>query len=126
MRKLLVGVPVLEQRSEARVGGRPWAPAGFTWPHCAACKGPMQFQFQMPLAELGRAGTLLLAFQCANDPGMCSEWEPASGGNAAFVTPARKGQITERAHAQLNYGGGGRAYSFICDGCEAAKFLWQR
>lgn len=153
----------------------------------------MQFQFQVPLDELGQAGKLLLTFQCQNDPGMCDEWDPASGGNAALVTKAEDGRVTEspgltaeqlrefkedrtviapaiklelalsgknevgavggapewiqadetpvckcgermrlavqldeNAHEQLNFGGGGRAYAFICEACMAAKFLWQQ
>jgi hypothetical protein len=48
----------------------------------------MQFLAQLALPDSGLpdlAGrdALLLVFQCQNQPGMCDEWDPVSGGNAA-------------------------------------------
>ena len=70
-----------------QVGGLPHAPTGTPWPTCATCNGPMQF-----LAGVTLDGTdhTLLVFQCANDPGLCDEWEPGAGGNAALVVPRGK------------------------------------
>ncbi|MCL1870576.1 MAG: hypothetical protein FWF90_09230 [Promicromonosporaceae bacterium] len=34
------------------------------------------------------AGKDILFFQCANDPGMCDEWDQKAGGNAAIVVAA--------------------------------------
>jgi len=53
----------------------------------------MQFLAQIRLADTGVASLtgrdqLLLVFQCQNDPGMCDEWEPDAGGNAAVIVPA--------------------------------------
>jgi hypothetical protein len=54
----------------------------------------MQFIAHAPLAATGGpfAGRRerLLVFQCANDPGLCDEWEPEAGGNAALVVPAEE------------------------------------
>ncbi|GAB3279330.1 DUF1963 domain-containing protein [Kineosporia babensis] len=63
-----------------RTGGVPLAPAGFTWPMCAACGGNMQFLAQIALGE-----GLLSVFMCQNDPGLCDEWDAVAGGNRAFV-----------------------------------------
>jgi hypothetical protein len=53
----------------------------------------MQFLVQLALPDCGVPALasreqLLLVFQCANDPGMCDEWDPDSGGNAARLVPA--------------------------------------
>jgi hypothetical protein len=53
----------------------------------------MQFLSQLWLGDTGikalaDRNKLLLVFQCQNDPGMCDEWEPNAGGNAALVVPA--------------------------------------
>ena len=72
-----------------RTGGVPLLPGGFSWPACLACKGPMQFLAQVMLSDLevdDRRGVLLI-FMCQNDPGMCDEWDPAAGGNAALLLP---------------------------------------
>jgi hypothetical protein len=46
----------------------------------------MQFLGQISLAEVESGGAgLLSVFMCQNDPGMCSDWDSASGGNRAFV-----------------------------------------
>lgn len=82
----------------ATVGGRPIAPIGVAWPECRSCQGPMQFLAQIPLAECdevlpGRSSQSLLIFQCQNDPGMCDEWDPESGGNAAILVEAGRGSV---------------------------------
>ncbi|MFC4071589.1 DUF1963 domain-containing protein [Actinoplanes subglobosus] len=63
-----------------RTGGVPLVPAGFEWPVCAECDGPMQF-----LAQVDLGGGLFSVFMCQNDPGMCDEWDATAGGNRAFV-----------------------------------------
>ncbi|MEU1711221.1 hypothetical protein ABZ478_39160, partial [Streptomyces sp. NPDC005706] len=74
-----------------RTGGVPLAPAETLWPCCASCNGPMQFLAQVVLDDLGdglgHRGFLAL-FACQNDPGMCGDWEPDSGGNQALLFPA--------------------------------------
>ena len=77
-----------ETTSRSRIGGVPDAPVGFQWPLCKACGGAMQFLAQLALADcevpnLAGRGQALLLFQCQNDPGLCDEWDPESGGNAA-------------------------------------------
>lgn len=70
-----------------RIGGIPLVPAGFSWPACRACAGPMQFLAQVMLGDLG-AGSwqgVLSVFMCGGDPGMCEEWDAAAGGNRALV-----------------------------------------
>lgn len=75
-----------------RTGGVPLALAGTEWPCCASCEGPMQFLAQIVLNDLGegdgegKRGVLAL-FACQNDPGMCDDWEPNSGGNRAMLFP---------------------------------------
>jgi hypothetical protein len=89
MRRIRVGERVDADDLGARVGGRPLVLAGFEWPRCKACGGPMQFEFYIPLDEFhGLAGRALLAFQCQNQPGLCDEWDPNSGGNCAVVVDA--------------------------------------
>ncbi|GLY95128.1 hypothetical protein [Actinoplanes sp. NBRC 103695] len=65
-----------------RTGGLPLAPAGFTWPTCAECDRPLQFLAQLLLDDDRR---LLAIFQCANDPGLCDEWDANAGGNRAYL-----------------------------------------
>ncbi|WKX73351.1 hypothetical protein [Streptomyces sp. XD-27] len=65
-----------------RTGGVPLTPAGFSWPRCATCAGAMQFLAQLLLDDL-----VLAVFMCQNDPGMCDDWDPASGGNRALLFP---------------------------------------
>ncbi len=50
----------------------------------------MQFIAQVPLAitgipEFAASDRILLIFQCQNDPGLCGEWDPNSGGNKALI-----------------------------------------
>jgi len=50
----------------------------------------MQFVAQILLPDTGIESLvdreqLLLLFQCQNAPGMCDEWDPDAGGNAALV-----------------------------------------
>jgi hypothetical protein len=80
----------VSEAGSSRVGGRPTAPEGFRWPRCGQCQGPLQFIAQIDLADadvegLGERQQLLLLFQCQNRPGLCDEWDPASGGNAAIL-----------------------------------------
>ena len=72
-----------------RTGGVPLVPAGFSWPACRACEGPMQFLAQVMLGglELDDRRGVLLIFMCQNDPGMCEEWDPVAGGNRALLLP---------------------------------------
>ncbi|MDN3354185.1 DUF1963 domain-containing protein [Actinomadura sp. DC4] len=81
--------------SSTRIGGMPLMPVGFSWPTCATCARPMQFVAQLLLQDLSsfdavqvanRRGMLSI-FMCQNDPGLCSDWDPASGGNRALLFP---------------------------------------
>jgi hypothetical protein len=50
----------------------------------------MQFLAQVVLDDLGDGAEgrgILAMFACQNDPGMCGDWEPDSGGNQAFLFP---------------------------------------
>ncbi|MFJ9036773.1 DUF1963 domain-containing protein [Streptomyces sp. NPDC102406] len=82
--------PVASAAQITRTGGVPLAPAGTAWPCCTSCEGPMQFLAQVVLDDLrgGFEGRGILAlFACQNDPGMCGDWEPDSGGNQAVIFP---------------------------------------
>lgn len=52
----------------------------------------MQFLAQVVLDDLGDRGDedrgVLTLFACQNDPGMCADWEPDSGGNQALIWPS--------------------------------------
>jgi hypothetical protein len=65
------------------------APRGFSWPVCRTCSGKLQYMASLPLSKdlevVNRAVSALLLFQCQHNPGLCDEWEPESGGNAALV-----------------------------------------
>lgn len=63
-----------------RTGGVPVVPAAFVWPTCSTCDGALQFLAHVPVD----AGAVAVFF-CQNDPGMCDEWDAASGGNRAFL-----------------------------------------
>ncbi|MEW2514491.1 DUF1963 domain-containing protein [Streptomyces sp. NPDC046870] len=82
--------PVASAARVTRTGGVPLASAGTPWPCCTSCEGPMRFLAQVVLDDLG-GGTegrgILVLFACQNDPGMCSDWEPDSGGNQALLFP---------------------------------------
>ncbi|WP_323369185.1 DUF1963 domain-containing protein [Streptomyces alkaliterrae] len=90
--------PGEETSPVGRTGGLPLNSGDFSWPTCATCKGPMQFLAQLPLDDLGRYADrgevggrgMLAVFMCQNDPGMCEEWDPTAGGNAAYVFPAEE------------------------------------
>ena len=87
----------LTSQLATRIGGIPDAPADFDWPTCATCSGPMQFLAQLGLAEtdiehLSDRQQLLLLFQCQNEPGMCDEWDPDGGGNAALLISQGSGE----------------------------------
>jgi hypothetical protein len=95
--------PIADDALVTRVGGVPLAPAGTEWPSCAACAGPMQFLAQVLLADAGFPGggptgpggpsgrsasqAVLALFACQNEPGMCDDWAPDSGGNRALLFP---------------------------------------
>lgn len=75
--------------SRFTIGGKPSAPPGTKWPVCASCGAAMQFVAQLPAsehddAEIAARGRVVLLFQCQADPGMCDEWDPDEGGNAAL------------------------------------------
>ncbi|MFB7287676.1 hypothetical protein [Actinacidiphila glaucinigra] len=63
-----------------RTGGVPLVPEGFVWPHCRTCEGALQF-----LAHLPAGDGAVAVFLCQNDPGMCEDWDPAAGGNRAYL-----------------------------------------
>ncbi len=69
-----------EDAPGTRTGGVPLVPAGFEWPICKTCGGPMQFLAQIQLPD-----GYLSIFMCQNDPGMCEEWDPFAGGNKALL-----------------------------------------
>lgn len=72
-----------------RTGGIPLVPEGFRWPACRSCEGPMMFLAQVMTADLapGSEPGVLSIFMCQNDPGLCDEWDPVSGGNQALLFP---------------------------------------
>jgi hypothetical protein len=74
--------PVAPDTLVTRTGGLPLAPAGTSWPRCASCEGPLRFLAQIVLDDL-----VLALFACQNDPGMCDDWDPESGGNRALLFP---------------------------------------
>jgi hypothetical protein len=78
---LIYNGPAVAEAEVTRTGGVPSAPADFGWPRCAACEGPMKFLAQVVLD----ASTILSIFLCQNDPGLCDEWDPVSGGNRALL-----------------------------------------
>ncbi|MGW6705910.1 DUF1963 domain-containing protein [Streptomyces sp. NPDC054956] len=87
--------PVPPDAPVTRTGGGPLAPAGTEWPSCTSCSGPMQFLAQVVLDDVdgidrGAAAPgrgVLALFACQNDPGMCEDWAPDSGGNRALLFP---------------------------------------
>lgn len=87
--------PVSPDALVTRTGGIPLAPPGTEWPCCSSCAGPLQFLAQVVLDGVGgiaREETavgrgILALFACQNDPGMCDDWDPASGGNRALLFP---------------------------------------
>jgi hypothetical protein len=79
---------------QTRFGGRPCTPYGeLDWPTCKACGGNMQFLGQLQCEEGDR--TLLLLFMCQNQPGLCDEWDPDSGGNRVILVRAGNLEVTE-------------------------------
>jgi uncharacterized protein YwqG len=76
---------------DATIGGVPFGSPGTQWPMCRSCRAPMQFLAQFPLSQVAVLQKLkdkaLLLFECMNDPGMCDEWDPDGGGNAALLVP---------------------------------------
>ena len=73
-----------------RIGGVPLAGGDFAWPLCRTCSGNMQFVAQIALddLEVDAKQAVLLIFMCQNEPGMCDDWDPSSGGNQALIVPA--------------------------------------
>ncbi|GIG69561.1 hypothetical protein [Phytomonospora endophytica] len=65
-----------------RTGGLPLVPGGFAWPDCSECDGPMMFHAHLPVDE-----GVVSVFMCQNEPGLCEEWDPAAGGNRAYLFP---------------------------------------
>jgi len=82
--------PAAADSAITRTGGVPLVPAGFGWPTCRACEGPMEFIAQVMPGDLGldEGQDVLSVFMCQNDPGLCSEWDPVAGGNKALLFPA--------------------------------------
>ncbi|MGD9482193.1 hypothetical protein WDH52_02860 [Streptomyces sp. TRM70308] len=78
------GGAVAADAGGTRTGGVPLVPEDFEWPECAHCGGPMQFLLRLPLEH----GSVLTAFMCQNDPGLCEEWDPFARGNRAMLLPA--------------------------------------
>jgi hypothetical protein len=95
MTKLLIHVADATEHSssETKFGGKPSTPNGvLDWPVCKCCEGNLQFLGQLSASE---HQALLLLFMCANDPRMCDEWEPNSGGNAVVVVPDKQLQLVQ-------------------------------
>jgi hypothetical protein len=82
-----------------RTGGLPLVHDDFAWPDCATCEGPMQF-----LAQLHLEDDVLAVFMCQNEPGLCDEWDPAAGGNQAFVLPANGVAATPPPNGETRLG----------------------
>lgn len=103
-------------RSRYSIGGVPIASPSTVWPVCTSCGSPMQFLAQLPTtlhdddAIRGRGLTLLL-FQCQAAPGMCDEWDPNQGGNAALLSggepvvelPSPDGETLLPARSELEF-----------------------
>jgi len=79
-------------------------PAGvsFDWPRCSHCGGNLQYLGHVPhpFAVTKRIDM----FMCANDPGMCGEWEPETGANRALVVDtSTKGKRVKPPKEGLTY-----------------------
>jgi hypothetical protein len=92
----LLLIDTKEPFGEATVGGRPLASADTKWPLCKTCGNHLQFLAQLPLEGVTEVpehrDQVLLLFYCNSQPGLCDEWEPNLGGNAAILVNA-KGRI---------------------------------
>jgi hypothetical protein len=127
---MICDVPAGESDSGTRFAGLPLAPVGAKWPRCESCEGAMQFLGQIALpVPAGETARLLLLFMCANDPGMCEEWDPDAGGNRAFAVdaadlvamkPPKKGQTTREGRF------GVRIESLAGQDYDAARDEWCR
>ena len=75
--------------TQASAGGKPLGDPSVRWPTCKKCQGHMQYMATLPVDQEGRAApggdTLLLLFQCQQQPGMCDEWSAESGGNGVLM-----------------------------------------
>jgi hypothetical protein len=78
---------VADDAEVTRTGGIPLVLAGFSWPACRTCEGPMQFLAQVVPGspETDALPGVWSLFMCANDPGLCDEWDATGGGNQAIV-----------------------------------------
>ncbi|CAM5227993.1 hypothetical protein SMICM304S_11176 [Streptomyces microflavus] len=65
-----------------RTGGIPLVPVGFLGP-VRHLRGRDAVPGELPVDE----GTVAV-FICANDPGLCEEWDPFDGGNRAYLFPS--------------------------------------
>lgn len=85
--------------SDATIGGHPRVRAGFHWPRCRTCRGPLQYLARLPLssgfAVAAHGDMAVLLFQCPHDPGMCTEWDAHAGGNAALLVDATEVVATQ-------------------------------
>ena len=81
-----------QRAAEEKLGGLPWGLPLGQWPMCSSCHKPQtllaEFHHVESRLDLGAAGRTLFVFHCANEPGMCDDWDQDSGGNAAFVVEA--------------------------------------
>lgn len=128
---LLLNAPAPDEHAaQTRFGGRPLVPADapFTWPCCAACEQPMQFQGQIGVeATAEHPAGLLLVFMCQNDPGCCDEWDPNEGGNLAVFVPAGALTLAEPPAEGLTLRettNGARTETQDAEDYEAARRQW--
>lgn len=100
MISLLINDVVASQEPATRFGGRPLHPENtpLTWPVCADCGNPQQFQFQLVISEEG-VSRLLSVFMC-DGPDGCSTWEPNGRCNTVFVYPITSESVFVLAESQ--------------------------
>jgi hypothetical protein len=87
---LLIADPAPDPAAASYFGGPPILPAGLAlaWPLCRVCAGPMQHLGRVPHPL--DPGKRVLLFMCANQPGLCGEWEADSGANRALIVSSRQ------------------------------------
>lgn len=111
--------------AELVFGGSPHLPddMDFAWPLCASCDGPMQYLGRVPHPI--EAEERVLVFQCGNEPGLCDEWDPRAGGNAAIIVNASKAGHTvtppEEGVTTLAGQWSGHVAAFDLESYEAAR-----